>query len=78
MPNYRERDTAEIVPPAFRERRKSAMRPAPQAGFLSQVLADARGDSAPAPVSSALASYSDGAAITVRRLPPGYRRTVVA
>ena len=78
MRDNRERAAAnDIVPPAFKERRRAMLRMTPQAGFVSQILADAQVEHEDAPVASVLERYSRGAAIATRRLPPGYRRTVV-
>jgi hypothetical protein len=70
------------VPLEPRAPRPSLMRSAPQAAFLSQLLA-ARGrietqrTRRRAPVDTALDAYRAGSAITVRRMPQGYRRTLV-
>lgn len=63
--------------------RPSLARTAPPAAFISQLLA-AR-DHLPvqrlkrrAPVAHAVAAYRSGGHVTERRLPAGYRRTVVA
>lgn len=56
---------------------------APGADFLSQLIAE-REHLPPqrarrrAPVGEALAAYGSGAVIAERRLPPGYRKTIVA
>lgn len=55
---------------------------APHADFISQLIAE-RQHLPPqrarrrAPVTEALAAYDSGARIADRRLPPGYRKTIV-
>ncbi len=55
---------------------------APHADFISQLIAE-RQHLPPqrarrrAPVGDALAAYADGARIADRRIPPGYRKTIV-
>ena len=65
------------------QRRPDARRVAPEAAFLSQLIAE-RHHLAPqrserrAPLSQAVDAYATGSSISVVRLPAGYRRTVVA
>ncbi|KKB10997.1 hypothetical protein VE25_14485 [Devosia geojensis] len=70
------------VPVEPRQPRPSLARSSPAAAFLSQLIA-ARSRLEPqkemrrAPVDIALDAYSTGAKITVRRMPKGYRKTLV-
>jgi hypothetical protein len=70
------------VPLEPRTPRPSLLRSSPAAAFLSQLLA-ARSRLDPqrvlrrAPVDIALDAYRTGSAITVRRMPKGYRKTLV-
>lgn len=60
----------------------SAQLAAPHADFISQLIAE-RQHLPPqrarrrAPVGEALAAYDSGAHIADRRIPPGYRKTIV-
>ena len=71
---------ARLEPPA---ERVAPFRHAPHADFLSQLLA-ARQHLPPqrerrrAAVGVAVTAYDEGGKRAVRRLPPGYRRTIVA
>ena len=62
--------------------RPTLQRLAPRAAFLSQLIAE-RQHLAPQrqrrqlPPLQAVDAYAAGAGIAVRRLPPGYRRTIV-
>ncbi|HEV7275628.1 MAG TPA: hypothetical protein VGN80_05025 [Devosiaceae bacterium] len=62
--------------------RPSLQRLAPRAAFLSQLIAE-RQHLAPQrprrqlPPLQAVDAYAAGSSITVRRLPPGYRTTIV-
>jgi hypothetical protein len=64
-------------------RRPSLLRTTPKAAFVSQLIA-ARQHLAPqranrrAPIAEAVDAYRIGGAVTVLRMPAGYRRTVVA
>lgn len=66
-----------------RRPRPSLLRLAPRAAFLSQLIAE-RQHLAPQrqrrqlPPLQAVDAYAAGSSITVRRLPAGYRTTVVA
>ena len=70
------------VPAEPRSPRPSLARSSTAAAFLSQLIA-ARSRLEPqkelrrAPVGIALDAYSTGARITVRRMPKGYRKTLV-
>lgn len=70
------------VPLEPRAARPSLLRTSAAAGFLSQLLA-ARSRLDPqrvlrrAPVDIALDAYRTGSTITVRRMPKGYRKTLV-
>lgn len=67
--------------PTPRERLRLA-HTAPHADFISQLIAE-RQHLPPqrarrrAPVNEALAAYDNGARIADRRIPPGYRKTIV-
>lgn len=70
------------VPLETRAPRPSLMRSAPEAAFISQLLAarerlDTQRIRRRAPVNIAVDAYRAGSTIAVRRLPQGYRRTVV-
>ena len=84
-------DSSEVFRPAARlpvPVEKRALRPADEfprsaAPFLSQLIAER--DHLPpqrarrrAPVATALVSYRDTASHTLPRLPPGYRKSLVA
>lgn len=61
------------------QERIKAMRGAPSADFISQLIVErdqlpGRGESAVA----AVGAYAAGSQIAVRRMPAGYRKTVVA
>jgi hypothetical protein len=68
---------------AARAARPSLQRTAPEAAFLSQLLAE-RHRLAPqrarrrAPITQAVDAYRIGGSVTVVRMPAGYRKTVVA
>jgi hypothetical protein len=54
-----------------------------KADFLSQMIAERRTPLQPAepgqvPVAQAVSAYANGARIAVRRMPPGYRTTILA
>lgn len=58
------------------------VRAAPSADFLSQLIAEyqhlpPQRARRRAPVCEALAAYASGAHIAERRMPPGYRKTIV-
>jgi hypothetical protein len=70
------------VPLEVRAPRPSLTRSTPQAAFVSQLLAarqrtDLQRIRRRAPVNTAVDAYRAGSVITVRRLPQGYRRTVI-
>lgn len=61
----------------------ACMRPAPAAAFLSQLIAERQHLAAQrlrrrAPLEEALDAYAAGGRIDIRRLPAGFRRSIVA
>lgn len=73
-------DQPGAVREAMRTRRTDSAlfaRIAPPAGFLSQLIA-APNATRYARTPEAAKAYATGARIAVRRLPPGYRRTISA
>ena len=73
-------------PPAMERRIQERLRlitAAPSADFISQLIAERDGlmpqpDCRQASIGTAVHAYEAGARISVRRLPAGYRKTVVA
>lgn len=71
-----------VVTGAFRPR-PSLLRNATTAAFVSQLLAE-RGNLAPqrarrrGSAEGAIGAYADGAKVAVRRMPAGYRTSIVA
>lgn len=71
------------VPISFAAERPSLARTAPSAAFVSQLLAardrlPVQRERRTASVDRALGAYAQGSAITQRRMPQGFRKTVVA
>jgi len=68
------------VPVAARPPRPSLVRNSTEASFLSQLIATERNppQKRNAPAGHAVSAYGASAASTVRRMPKGYNRTVVA
>ncbi len=63
--------------------RPSLVRSAPKAAFLSQLIAERQHLAAQralrrAPITQAVDAYRIGSTVAVRRMPAGYRKTVLA
>jgi hypothetical protein len=68
-------------PPALERRVQEKirlMRGAPSADFVSQLIAERQPNVVSPRMGTAVGAYEAGARISVRRLPAGYRKTVVA
>jgi hypothetical protein len=67
----------------FDDARPSLARSAPTAAFISQLIAardhmPIQRERRTVPVANALGAYASGASMTQRRMPQGFRKTVVA